>query len=78
MCVYVVFGVHAVCASTHGFEGVEADIPADVAVLVEPVFGKRAALQAHAQLHKQPHDELVGLRPRLPVLLAVDDVIETL
>ena len=56
----------------------EADFPADVTVLVEPVLGEGAALEVHAQLHEQLHDVLVRRRPCLPVLLAVDDVVQTL
>ena len=67
-----------VCTSTYNFKGVEADIFADISVLVEPVLGEGAALEVHAQFRKEPHDELVCLGPRLPVLLAADDIIQHL
>lgn len=56
----------------------EADITADVTILVEPVLGKRTALEVHTQFYEEFHNELVGCRPGLAVLFAVDHIIQTL
>ena len=61
--------------AAHNFEGLKANVPAYVAVLIEAVFGEGTALEIHTQLHKQTHDMLVGNRPRLTVLFAVDDIV---
>ena len=67
-----------ICTNTYNFKGVEADIFADISVLVEPVLGEGAALEVHAEFRKELHDQLVRLGPRLPVLLAADDIIQHL
>ena len=75
-CITVLFVPHGrTDASTHLFKRVEADILADVAVLVEAILGKGAALYIHAELREEQHDLLVRLGPRLTVLLAANDVI---
>lgn len=56
----------------------EADISADVSILVKAVFSKRTALEIDTQFHEEFHNELVGGRPGLAMLFAVDDIIQTL